>query len=215
MVHGVEQPHDLPLDFERMRNRDVAVEQVANRLRDDRLAVAGRAVDEQRVSGVDRRAELIEHALPEDEVLKGIAHATARRGVRRRLLPVVQVGDIARQRHRRNADILVVLEKDRDPRPARVGDAVSVRRGPRHRAADDLDLVLRFQRVDRGLDGREPQAEAPRELGAGQLAREVHVLQRELKEQVEREARLLEGYRRRRVRQHVWHVEMFGSHVNR
>ena len=40
---------------------------------------------------------------------------------------------------------------------------------------------------------REPQAEAPRELGAGQLAREVHVLQRELKEQVERQAGLLEG----------------------
>ena len=101
VVDGVEQPHDLPLDLQRMRNRDVAVEQVANRLRDDRLAVAGRAVDEQRVAGIDRRAELIEHALPEDEMLKGIANAAARRGARRDLLPVVQVGDIARERHRR------------------------------------------------------------------------------------------------------------------
>ena len=125
----------------------------------------------------------------------------------------MQVGDVARERHRRDADVLVVLEEDRHARAARVGDAVPVRRGPDHRAADDFDLVLRFQRVDRRLDGGEPQAEPPRELGAGQLARKVHVLQRELKEQVERQARLLEGDRRRRVRQHLWHVEMFGSHV--
>ena len=83
VVHGVEQPHDLPLDLERMRNRDVAVEQVANRLRDDRLAVAGRAVDEQRMPGIDRGAELIEHALAEHEMPKGVAQAVARRGARR------------------------------------------------------------------------------------------------------------------------------------
>ena len=86
-----------------------------------------------------------------------------------------------------------MLEKDRHPGPARVGDAVSIRRGADHRAADDFDLVLRFQRVYRRLDGGEPQAEPPRELGACQLAGKVHVLQRELKKQVERQARLLEG----------------------
>ena len=84
VVHRVEQPHDLPLDLERMRDRDVAVEQVANRLRDDRLAVAGRAVDEQRVAGIDRGAELIEHALSEHQMLKRVADAVARRGARRR-----------------------------------------------------------------------------------------------------------------------------------
>ena len=172
MVHGVEQPHDLPLDLERVRDRDVAVEQVANRLRDDRLAVAGRAVDEQRVAGIDGRAELIEHALPEHEVPEGIAKAVARRAARRRLLPVVEVGDIARERHRREADVLVVLEKDRHARAARVGDSIPVGRGPDHRAADDFDLVLRFQRVHRRLDGGESQAEPPRELRACQLARQ-------------------------------------------
>ena len=102
-----------------------------------------------------------------------------------------------RERHRRDADVLVVLEEDRHARPARIGDSVPVRRRPDHRAADDFDLMLRFQRVHRRLDGGEPQAEALRELRAGQLAREVHVLQRELKEQVERQAGLLEGYGRR------------------
>ena len=95
VTHRVEQPHDLPLDFEGVWNRDVAVEQVANRLRDDRLAVAGRTVDEQRMAGVDRRAELIEHALSDDEMPEGVAHAVACCRVRRLLLPLVKVRDVA------------------------------------------------------------------------------------------------------------------------
>ena len=46
----------LAFDLERVRDGDVAVEQVVDGLRDDGLAVARRAVDEHRVAGVDRRA---------------------------------------------------------------------------------------------------------------------------------------------------------------
>ncbi len=51
---------------------DLAVEQISNGLRDDGLAVAGGPVDEHRVAGVDGRAELIEHALADDEVREGL-----------------------------------------------------------------------------------------------------------------------------------------------
>ena len=74
----------LPSTSMRVRDGDVAVEQVADRLRDDRLAVAGRAVDEHRVAAVDRRAELIEHALAEHQVRRtprARASRVASRGV--------------------------------------------------------------------------------------------------------------------------------------
>ena len=64
--------------------QDVAVEQVVDRLRDDRLAVSGRAVDEHRVAGVDRRAELIQHVLADDQMREGACAPRARRLVRRR-----------------------------------------------------------------------------------------------------------------------------------
>ena len=67
----------LPFDLERMRNGDLAVQQVADRLRDDRLAVARRAVDEHRVAGVDRRTELIEHALADTRCENALRNALA------------------------------------------------------------------------------------------------------------------------------------------
>ena len=95
-----------------------------------------------------------------------------------------------------------MLEEDRHPRAARVGDAIPVRSGAEHRAADDLDVVLRLQCLYRRFDGGEPQPEPPRQLRARQLAREVHLLQRELEDQIERQAGLLERRRGRGVRQH-------------
>ena len=62
MVHRIEEPDDAALDLERVRNEDVAVEQIVDGLRDDRLAVAGRAVDEHRVPGVDGGPELVHDA---------------------------------------------------------------------------------------------------------------------------------------------------------
>ena len=55
-----------------LRNGDDAIEEVADRLGNDGLAVAGRPVDEQRVGAVDGRPELIEHAVAEDEVRKRV-----------------------------------------------------------------------------------------------------------------------------------------------
>ena len=73
----------LPFDLDRVRDRDVAVEQIADRLRDDRLAVSGRAVDEHRVAGVDGRAELVEHAVADDQMRERLLERVPRRAARR------------------------------------------------------------------------------------------------------------------------------------
>ena len=83
LVHDrIEDADDLALDRDRVRHGDVAVEQVADALRDDRLAVAGRAVDEQRVAGVDGRPERIDHAIAEHEVPARLADPLARGAAR-------------------------------------------------------------------------------------------------------------------------------------
>ena len=64
---------DLSVGLDGVGNGDDAVEDVLDALRDDRLAVSRRAVDEQRVGAVDRRAELIEHAIAQHEVAERLA----------------------------------------------------------------------------------------------------------------------------------------------
>ena len=82
MVHRVEELDDLPLDFHRVGNRNLTVLQVPDRLGNDRLAVSGRAVDEHRVSGGDRRPELVEHLLTDHEMRERVADACARNRAR-------------------------------------------------------------------------------------------------------------------------------------
>ena len=69
-----------------------------------------------------------------------------------------------------------------------------------------VDITASMNRL---LDRGETETEPARKLRAGQLAGKVHVLQRELNEQIERQTRLLEGDRRRRVRHYLRYVEMF------
>ena len=46
----------------------LAFEQVVDRLRDHRLAIPWRSVDEHGVSAIDRRAQLVDHAVADDEM---------------------------------------------------------------------------------------------------------------------------------------------------
>ena len=52
---------DLAVDVDRVRDVHVGAERPADALGDDGLAVAGRAVEEQRLARVHRRPELVEH----------------------------------------------------------------------------------------------------------------------------------------------------------
>ena len=157
MVHRVEELDDLTLDLHRVGNGDLAVLQVPDRLGDDRLAVSGRAVHEHRVSGGDRRPELVEHLLTDHEMRERVADACARNRARDGATVRLEVCAILPQRYRRDADVLVVLQKQQRPPAALVRDPVPVRGPADHRAAEDLALVRSLQEIEHGLDDRELQ----------------------------------------------------------
>ena len=203
VIDGIEQPDDVAFDLDRVRDGDVAVEQVVDGLRDDGLAVAGRAVDEHRVAGIDRRSELVEDLVADDEMRERSSHALARGAPRRRRAVGIQVGLVLRERYRRGADVVAGLQEQRRAGAAGVGDAVAVRRAADEAAANDRNLMLSLQELERRSNDRELQAEPPRQVGAGQLAGEVQRLQRELQDEVERESRLLERLCRSRERNDV------------
>ena len=77
MVDRIEQPDDAAFNLNGIGNRDFPVQQVSNRLRDHRLAVAGGAVDEHRVGGRDGRADLVEHAVAQHQMAERAPHAFA------------------------------------------------------------------------------------------------------------------------------------------
>ena len=82
---------------------------------------------------------------------------------------------------------------------AGIGDAVAVRRARRPSTPPAISTwCCDLQEIERRLDDRKIQPQAPGQLGAGQLAGEMQRLQRELEEQVEAEARLLGRCRRGR-----------------
>ena len=155
---GVEQPDDRPFHFERIGDVQVAIEQFLDGLRDHRLAVARRPVDEHRVAGVDGGPQLVHHAVADDQMRKSLPHALTRRGVGRLGLVLGHVALVLRQGHRCRADVVVRLQKQLRARPPCIGDAVAIGRAPDHGAACDLHLVLRLDHLQRRVDDREPKA---------------------------------------------------------
>jgi hypothetical protein len=204
--HRVEQPDDGPFDFERVRNMEVAVEQLLDRLRDDGLAVAGRTVDEHRVGGVNGGTKLVHDPFADDEMAEGLAHALAGCAMRRLLLELVHVALVLRKWHRRRANVVVRLEEQLRARTARIGDAVAVGRAANHRTAGDLHLVEGLEHLQCGVYDRELDAEPLGDVGTAKLADEMQSLQDELQHQVERQPGLLKVGRRLRVRQDGQHV---------
>ena len=67
MIDRIEQADDVAFDLERVGDSQFAVEQSADRLCNDRLAIARRAVDEHRVRRADCGADLIEDPLAQHE----------------------------------------------------------------------------------------------------------------------------------------------------
>jgi hypothetical protein len=68
MVDRIEDLHELSLYFDGAGNHDVAAEQPPDSLGNRRLAVAGRTVDEHRVSAVQRWSDLVDERIPDDDV---------------------------------------------------------------------------------------------------------------------------------------------------
>ncbi len=199
MVHRVEELDDLPLDFHRVGNGNLTVLEVPDRLGNDRLAVSGRAVNEHRVSGGDRRPELVEHLLTDHEMRERVADACARNRPGDGATIRLEVFAILPQRHRRHADVLVVLQKQQRPPAALVCDPVPVRGPSDHRAAEDFALVRALQEIEHGLDYRELQPDSVGKLQTCIVGCEMHHLQHELGEEIVAQPRLFERARRRRM----------------
>ena len=67
---------------------------------------------------------------------------------------------------------------------------ILVRRAADHRAARDLDLPLRLQKLERWFNDGERKPKASPELAAGHLSGEMQRLEGQLDQQVEAESRL-------------------------
>src|SRR5437870_1281085 len=76
------------------------------------------------------------------------------------------------KRHRKVPDVLVVFEKQRHTRPARVGEAISIGRRANGTAAHDLAMMLPPELVEPWLDDREIHAHPSGQFSAGELPSE-------------------------------------------
>ena len=109
MVDRVVQRDGLSIDVERVRQIHVAAERPPHALRDDRLAVSRRPVQEDRFAGVDGGAKPIEHLVLDDQMREAAAQPLAI-DVAPRCLQRLHRCDVGGQRHRRRADVLIGVE---------------------------------------------------------------------------------------------------------
>ena len=101
------------------------------------------------------------------------------------------------ERHRRDADVVALLQEQQRAAAALVRDAVPEGRPANGGSAEDLDLMRTLQELEYRSDHRVFKPEAPRDLEATGFSPEVQLLERELREQILAQAGL--GDRRRRV----------------
>ena len=125
VVDRVVHRDQVAVDLDRVRHVHVAADGSSEALRDHRLAVARRAVEEQRLAGVDRGPELLEDVVADDEVREAAAQAfaidVAARGHQRSHL-----GDVGGQRNRRRPDVLAGVQIEPAAIASLVGQRVSV-----------------------------------------------------------------------------------------
>ena len=97
------------------------------------------------MTGGHRGSDLIEDAIAEHEMRERLAHALTVDRLRQRGGVRVHVRLILCERHRRDADVVALLEKENRPPPAGVGDAVLEGRPANHGAAEHLALMRLLQ----------------------------------------------------------------------
>ena len=116
---GVIDLHDLAIEIDAIGDIDDVLEDLADDLRHRRLAIAGGPVNENRVAGIDRRAQPTQKAIGHDQTCETLLESLAGH---------MFVGDalalnailIVLQRHRRRSEILASLHGVVDeftPRP--------------------------------------------------------------------------------------------------
>src|SRR4029453_3083530 len=126
--HRVKHADYVAVNRQRMGNCDIADENVSNGFGNDCLSIARRPVDEQRVPRSNGRTELIQHALIEYQMGKGMADGLAGDLDWMFTHESTHVLQILRMRHRNATHILTVLEKKHGARPASLGQTIPIRR---------------------------------------------------------------------------------------
>ena len=161
VVDRIEHRDGLAVDVDGVRHVHVGAERAADPFGDDGLAVAGRAVEEERLARVHRRTELVVHRLVDDQALEALREAVAiDPGPRRHA--GADVGVVLRQRHRRRADVAVDVEELHRPVAAEIGQDVAVAGGAGAAGAAHLDQLLDARVLDHRVEHRvgQPQASA-------------------------------------------------------
>jgi hypothetical protein len=182
----VEQLDDVAVGVDGVRHGDVAVEQVANRLRDDGLAVARGPIHEQRVPAVHGRAKLVEHALAQDQLAKRVLHALSRGRLRRGCGIGAHVRVIRRQRHWCSAHVLILIEAQQRPRSPGIREAINERRTAGETASSHLHQIAGLQMLQHGFDHRVLHTQPGGEPAAALFAGEMQGFQNERQNQIER-----------------------------
>ncbi len=198
MVDRVEQADDLAFHRQRVRDGDLAVEHVANRLGDHGLAVSRGAIDEERVPGGDRGPELVEHSPIEDQVREGHANHVTRDLDRVARGEPGDVGLILVEGHGQRADVMVVLEEHGGAHIPGIGEAVRVRRRAHGRSPDNLAVAFALQSFEGRLDHKKRHTKARGQLGTAQLAGKMQRFRDELQNELAGKTDVFQPLRRRR-----------------
>ena len=160
MHHRVEQRDDVPVHFHRVRHQNRIVIDAQKPLRDTGFAVARAAVQEQRLVPDQRRPQLVQQRVRQDQVVKRLPQALPAQthAGRLRLHPVV----ILLQRNRRRPYVLAGLVPRRGLLAAVTGQRERVI-VPHH--ALHFDDVLVAELVIDGFQDRKGQLQRVVQLG--------------------------------------------------
>ena len=124
MVKRIENPHDVTLDLDGVRHKDLVVLRGTERLGQQRLAVARRSVEEDRAPIVGRRTKLLQQLVAHHHVLKHLAEFfRVHRTLGERLS--FHNSAILRQCHRRRASIAIEVRQVPRPRHAALRQRVN------------------------------------------------------------------------------------------
>ena len=141
MVHRVEHGDGLTVHIEGVRNVHLLAERAADAFRDHRLPVAGRAIEKQRLAGVHRRSEALEHRVVDDQIAEpGSELLSIDVGPRRHARP--NVGVVLPEGNGRGADIPGHLEELVGAIPAEIGQHVAIAGAAGAARSPHLDQLL-------------------------------------------------------------------------
>jgi len=172
VIDRIEHRDDVSVHFDGVGHVHVPANRPSQAFGDDGLAVAGRAVEKQRLARIDGGAELFEDVVADDEMREASAESIAS-DIAAGCHQPAHFAHVGRPRNRRGADVCVRVEILPRAIASRVRQVVSVT-GGRARAgcAPNLDEAFDARVLDEQLQHVEGQ---PHAIGHGQARRLARV----------------------------------------